>query len=120
MLSTELKKDVQKLWNAFWAGGIANPLTAIEQITYLIFLKQLEDLDKFPEFFARRDGEDGELYKWSKIAQMSSEEARLHLKNNVFERMRTLGGDGDDNPMRGAELLINSPNLLDTAIQIIN
>src|SRR5262249_4296435 len=36
---------IESLWNRFWSGGIANPLTAIEQITYLVFLKRLEDLD---------------------------------------------------------------------------
>jgi len=45
MLSARLKADIQKLWDAFWSGGIANPITAIEQITYLVFLKRLEDLD---------------------------------------------------------------------------
>jgi type I restriction enzyme M protein len=45
MLSPKLKSDIRQLWDAFWAGGVANPLTAIEQITYLVFLKRLEDLD---------------------------------------------------------------------------
>jgi len=45
MLSPKLKADIKKLWDKFWSGGIANPLTAIEQITYLVFLKRLEDLD---------------------------------------------------------------------------
>ena len=45
MLSPQLRSDIQKLWDAFWSGGISNPLTAIEQITYLVFLKRIEDLD---------------------------------------------------------------------------
>lgn len=45
MLSPKLKKEVRSLWDRFWSGGIANPLTAIEQITYLIFLMQLEERD---------------------------------------------------------------------------
>jgi type I restriction enzyme M protein len=40
-----LKSKIVQLWNKFWAGGIANPLTAIEQITYLLFMKRLDDLD---------------------------------------------------------------------------
>ena len=40
-----LKSKIDQLWNKFWAGGIANPLTAIEQITYLLFMKRLDDLD---------------------------------------------------------------------------
>jgi len=46
MLSPKLKRDIRELWNDFWAGGLSNPITAIEQITYLIFLKRLEDLDR--------------------------------------------------------------------------
>ncbi len=45
MLSPQLKSKIRYLWDAFWSGGVANPLSAIEQITYLVFLKRLEDLD---------------------------------------------------------------------------
>ena len=41
----ELKRLIDELWNKFWSGGIVNPLTAIEQITYLIFMKQIDELD---------------------------------------------------------------------------
>jgi type I restriction enzyme M protein len=41
----ELKSKIDQLWNKFWAGGISNPLTAIEQITYLLFMKRLDELD---------------------------------------------------------------------------
>ncbi len=40
-----LKSKINQLWNKFWSGGISNPLTAIEQITYLLFMKRLDDLD---------------------------------------------------------------------------
>lgn len=46
MLSPRLRQKVFDLWSKFWAGGLANPITAIEQITYLLFLKQLEALDE--------------------------------------------------------------------------
>lgn len=41
----ELKNKIEQLWNKFWSGGISNPLTAIEQITYLLFMKRLDELD---------------------------------------------------------------------------
>ena len=41
----ELKSKINQLWNKFWSGGISNPLTAIEQITYLLFMKRLDELD---------------------------------------------------------------------------
>src|SRR6266581_2055377 len=45
MLSPKLKQQVSALWDMFWSGGMTNPLTSIEQITYLIFLKRLDALD---------------------------------------------------------------------------
>lgn len=45
MLAPHIKKNVDKLWNLFWTAGITNPLVAVEQITYLLFLKRLEDID---------------------------------------------------------------------------
>lgn len=43
MITGELKSQIDRIWNDFWTGGISNPLTVIEQFTYLIFLKQLDD-----------------------------------------------------------------------------
>ncbi len=46
MLTQSLKNKVAALWDKFWSGGISNPLNAIEQITYLLFMKQLDETDK--------------------------------------------------------------------------
>lgn len=43
--NSNLKSKIDQLWNKFWSGGISNPITAIEQITYLLFMKRLDDLD---------------------------------------------------------------------------
>ncbi len=45
MLSQTIKSEINKLWNKFWSGGISNPLTAIEQISYLLFMRRLDELD---------------------------------------------------------------------------
>jgi len=45
MLDLELRRKVDALWDKFWAGGLANPLTAIDQINYLLFLQRLEAFD---------------------------------------------------------------------------
>lgn len=49
MITGELKSQVEEVWNAFWTGGIANPLEVIEQITYLLFIKRLDDLHTLAE-----------------------------------------------------------------------
>ncbi|MDD2769822.1 MAG: type I restriction-modification system subunit M N-terminal domain-containing protein, partial [Methylococcus sp.] len=46
MLAPHIKKKVDKLWDRFWSAGLTNPLVAVEQITYLLFLKRLEDIDR--------------------------------------------------------------------------
>lgn len=54
MLTGELKSKIDQIWNAFWSGGIANPIEVIEQITYLLFLRRLDDLQVLEENRAAR------------------------------------------------------------------
>ena len=49
MLTGELKSKIDRIWDAFWSGGISNPLEVIEQITYLLFLRRLDDLHTLEE-----------------------------------------------------------------------
>lgn len=55
--NVQLKGLIDRLWNSFWSGGIANPLTAIEQITYLIFMKRIDILETKRERDAEFTGE---------------------------------------------------------------
>ena len=83
MLTGELKSKVDKIWDAFWSGGISNPLEVMEQITYLLFLKRLDEVQTLKENRANRTGEPIESpvfpegtdergrpfadYRWSKL-----------------------------------------------------
>jgi type I restriction enzyme M protein len=53
MLTGDIRNQIDSLWNAFWSGGISNPLEVIEQITYLLFLRRLDDLQVLEENKAR-------------------------------------------------------------------
>ena len=53
MLTGEIRSQIDRIWDAFWSGGIANPLEVIEQITYLLFLRRLDDLHTLEEYFRR-------------------------------------------------------------------
>jgi len=44
MITGDLKSQIDKVWEAFWTGGISNPLTVIEQMTYLLFIRRLDEL----------------------------------------------------------------------------
>ena len=78
MLSPQLRKKVDTLWTLFWAAGMTNPLVAVEQITYLLFIRQLEGLDREriragkPSIYGTRQDTDGkprnyEPCRWSHI-----------------------------------------------------
>jgi len=54
MISGEIKSQIDKIWDTFWSGGISNPLEVIEQITYLLFLRRLDDLHTLEENKANR------------------------------------------------------------------
>src|SRR3954470_12470366 len=56
MLTGELRSKIDGVWNAFWAGGIANPLEVIEQITYLLFMRGLDEAQIREENKANRIG----------------------------------------------------------------
>ena len=49
MITGELRNKVDKIWEVFWTGGITNPLEVIEQFTYLLFIKQLDDVETTKE-----------------------------------------------------------------------
>jgi type I restriction enzyme M protein len=88
MLPPQLKKKVDALWNRFWSAGITNPLVAVEQITYLLFLKRLETLDNDRV----RDGKPSiytgaEDCRWSYIKH---DRTPQHLLNVVFPWLREL------------------------------
>ncbi|MDD4290595.1 MAG: type I restriction-modification system subunit M N-terminal domain-containing protein, partial [Patescibacteria group bacterium] len=80
MLHTEIKSKIRNLWNKFWSGGISNPLQAIEQISYLIYMKRLEDKDTQRQQEATLRGENFESVfdkcdncRWSKWTQYPAE-----------------------------------------------
>lgn len=130
MLAPELKGKINKLWDKFWAGGLANPLTAIEQISYLIFLKRLEDIDNHEK---KRVEAKGEKYKsifegredcrWSHWKYQNAEQMILHVRDKVFPFLKSIqkGNDGEfSKQMRDAIFLIPKPSLLQEAVSIID
>jgi type I restriction enzyme M protein len=54
MLTNDIRSQIDQIWNAFWSGGISNPLEVIEQITYLLFIKRLDELQTLEELKATR------------------------------------------------------------------
>ena len=129
MLHTQLKSQIQKLWDKFWSGGISNPLQAIEQISFLIFMKRLEDEDVRKEQEARLTREkfksifEGHKdYRWSEWSNYSSDKIMDHVRDKVFPFLRNLD-NGDSfyaKYMKNANFEIPTASLLMEAVKIIN
>jgi type I restriction enzyme M protein len=54
MITGELKSKIDAIWNDFWTGGIANPMEVIDQLTFLLFIRRLDDLHTLEENKANR------------------------------------------------------------------
>lgn len=128
MITGELKGRVDRLWTTFWNNGISNPLSVIEQLSYLIFMRRLDDEESLAERRARRLGQThtgrypAELQhlRWSQLKQQGDPAEQLRLTALAFEHMKRLPGM-EDTPyarhMKDAVFLIGSPPLISSAIR---
>jgi type I restriction enzyme M protein len=57
VISGDLKSKIDRLWDAFWSGGVSNPLEIIEQLTYLMYIRRLDELQSAQEREAARTGQ---------------------------------------------------------------
>jgi len=140
MLEQNLKSKINQLWDKFWSGGIANPLTAIEQMSYLIFIKRIEDEDnkrakrataKKDVYQSIFDGKikisnmeyDKRLCRWSEWKHLPAEEMLNHVREIVFPFLKNLhNGEGSffAEHMKDAIFLIPKASLLQEAVAIID
>ena len=138
MLTGEMRNQVDRVWDAFWSGGIANPLEVIEQITYLLFLRRLDDLQTLQELKAQRlkkpierrifpEGKDPkklpyEQLRWSRFKNAEPREMYNVVSEHVFPFLRTLGGDESTyaHHMRDARFTIPTPALLAKVVDLLD
>ena len=127
--SRELRERVDKLWTQFWTGGIANPLSVIEQITFLMFARLLDITEARNENRARRSGkpfrrifaEDQKDLRWSQFKNLPGDEMLALVRDKVFPHFRTVALEGAKfgEYMKDAQLLIVKPSLLVEAVNMI-
>lgn len=140
MLTAAIRSKVDALWDKFWSGGIANPLTAMEQISYLLFMRRLDVLDQkrvedaewlgqkytslFAGTYARLDGKrrPKDELRWSRFKHLPAEEMLAHVRDQVFPFIKGLGGE--DHPlsryMQDAVFMIPKASLLVEAVGLID
>lgn len=134
MISGELKSKVDKVWDAFWTGGISNPLSAIEQITYLLFIRRLDDIQTLKENKAntlRQPVEDPIFstsqndLRWSNFKNFDSQRMFNVVKDEVFpflkEYAAQMDGDGTtySEQLKDALFNIPTPALLSKVVELL-
>lgn len=115
MLTGEIRSQIDAIWNSFWTGGISNPLEVIEQITYLLFLRRLDELETVEELKAGRlkkpmerrifpEGEDAkgrpyQQYRWTRFRNLEPREMFTVISEHVFPWLRNIGGRACQNQL---------------------
>jgi type I restriction-modification system DNA methylase subunit len=132
MLTGAIKNQVDQVWNAFWSGGVSNPLSVIEQITYLLFAKRLDDLHTAKEAQANILNEpiadpifdnNQEHLRWSRFKDFEPERKFNVFKDEVFPFIKSLNGLAGSSYtkfMNDAVFIIPNPSLLDRVVNMIN
>ncbi len=142
MLAGEIRSKVDQVWNAFWAGGIANPLEVIEQITYLLFMRGLDDIQTreeakanmlgrpierviFPQGVYRQDRDGNDVtydeLRWGKLKNADPNRMFLLVSDFVFPFLREMAEEGTAHSehMKGARFTIPTPGLLARVVDML-
>lgn len=133
MITGELRSKIDKVWEAFWTGGLSNPITVIEQMTYLLFIRRLDEMqiqrEQQASFLKKKiqnpvyNAEQNEI-RWSFFKNNDPEVMyRLFTKENgVFDFMKNLGEQGTafTKFMKGAVFMIPTPRLLAQVVDMLS
>lgn len=138
MITGELRSKIDAVWNAFWTGGISNPLEVIEQITYLLFIRGLDDVQnnydrqmtRFGEatvhpIFPEGDDSRGRAYRdlrWSVFKTQAPAAMFTIVADHVFPFLREMGEAGTSHAehMKGARFTIPTPALLAKVVDMLD
>jgi len=131
MLTGELRNKIDKIWEIFWTGGITNPLSVIEQFTYLLFIKSLDDKQNDLEENASVIGieprkifnEDQQNLRWKNFKQLTAREMYDVVSRKVFSFIKNLHKDKDSTfskYMDDAIFTIPTPQMLEKIVTNID
>lgn len=137
MITGELRSQVDKIWNTFWTGGISNPLTVIEQFTFLLFIRRLDEQQQLKEKQSSitkasiKDPiyeEQFYPFRWHRFKNLDPESmfdlfTKASIEDmTVFDHMKTIGEEGGifGEFMKGATFMIGTPRLLDQVVQMMD
>ena len=128
MITGELKSKVDSIWDTMWSGGISNPLSVIEQLTYLLFIKRLDEIHTLAEKKAQRTkkpienpvfSDDQQALRWSRFRELAPEPMFDAMRDQVFPFIKTIGTNSDGEAattysqhMKDAIFMMPSPRVL--------
>lgn len=123
MITGELRQKVDRIWETFWTGGITNPLSVIEQFTYLLFIKGLDETETRKENesmllsvpFSGLFPSDKQYLRWNHFKNLDPQRMYDVVSNEVFPFIKSLHGDKDSayaKYMGDAIFMIPTPNML--------
>lgn len=129
MITGKLRSEIDKLWEHFWTGGITNPLTVIEQISFLMFARLLDVTETRNEKRAQHTKKDfkhlftpeQQHLRWKSFKELSGDKMLKLVRDEVFPHFKeiaaatTVGGY-----MADATLMVQKPSLLQTAVDMID
>ena len=121
MIIGEIRNQIDKIWNAFWAGGISNPMEVVEQMTYLLFIKRLDELHTAREKKANRlkrpienpiFNDNQQYLRWSQFKSLGSPEKMFDtVADKVFPFIKTLNGENSTYAAHMKDARFTIPNL---------
>jgi len=127
MITNEMIAEIKKLWNALWSGGIANPLSCMEQISYFLYMRRLSVMDEVARIKAEFAGETfSSLFegradcRWDHFKHFDGETMLVHVRDVVFPWIKEdVGAQGDlfAEAMKDAVFLIPNSRLI---IEMVN
>ncbi len=131
MITGTLKSKIDKLWEEFWTGGVTNPLTVIEQITFLMYARLLDMNETSDE---KKTGRTGQNFKrrfsigqqhlrWQNLRHIESADKLVAtVRDELFPYFKTTSGEGSlfTEFMKDAQLMVQKPSLLRKAIDMVN
>jgi type I restriction enzyme M protein len=135
VITGEIKFQVDQIWNAFWSGGISNPMEVVEQMTYLLFIKRLDELHTVREKKANRlkkpiedpiFTEQQQSLRWSLFKELGNPQALFNtVADQVFPFMKSLGagsveGSTYAHHMKDARFTIPNPALLAKVVDMLD
>lgn len=130
MITGQLKSKIDKLWTEFWTGGITNPLTVIEQVTFLMYARMLDMAEQADEKrssrtgkpFNRRFTDEQQHLRWQNLRHLGAEELYKTIRDELFPYFAETSGKGAlfSEFMKDAQLMIQKQSLLVKAVELIN